>query len=146
MRKLHVPLLILAITVSLVSGSPAFATDGRTAVGKCIDTSGCRYHCDANGACTIQINGHTIWCSTPDSQCVTVSKRNPIKGTGIAAPIKPGKPVQAAPPKGGTRRGHPVKTAPITSGKPVQASPGTGTTPTDPTHPILERGGPSGKH
>jgi hypothetical protein len=138
-RKRYIPFLFSALALPLANGTPAFATDGRTAVGKCIDTPGCSYHCEPNGACTISpqgTKGPIIYCGSADDQCVVVDKKGGgIKGTGIAAPpIKPGKPVEAPPPQGS----KPVNAAPIVNGKPVQAAPGAG--PTEENHPILERG------
>jgi hypothetical protein len=150
-RKRYISVLILFLISPLINSTPAFATDTRTAVNACINTEGCNYDCEAteHGVdCLIYApNGAIIHCDY--GQCGVVYRPNisgaPVKKPVNVTPIITGKPVQAAPPKGGkppTKGGHPINAAPI-KGKPVQAS------PTDPSHPvILERApkGGGGKH
>jgi hypothetical protein len=152
MIKLHVPLLILAIAVPLVSGSPSWAAKnngGGSGANRCPSgssnlagynacTNWCHDHNateNSRGACDVQC--YSYWCGKK-----TPSTTNPVKGTNTP-PIINGKPVEAPlPNKGGT----PGNAAPIIKGKPIQASPGTGASPTGPTHPILEERGGSTKH
>ena len=129
MRKLQISVLILAIAIPVVTGTPSWAVinngGGPTAKAGCgkgyaACTDWCNAHNKTNNSfskCIAQC-GRYYGCTG-----VSPSKTGkPVKGTG-AAPIINGKPVQAPPPPKGSNS---TNAAPITNGKPVQASPGGG--------------------
>jgi hypothetical protein len=121
--------LSAAVLLVLANGVPAHATDGRTAVGACIDNpTGCTYECEASGDCLLTVGGKIIHCPTPTGECVVVgtAKVGP-KGPIIAAPIVKG-PIQAKLPEPGRpveigqQPGKPV--GPVASGiKKLETSP-----------------------
>src|SRR5665213_3734192 len=136
MRKLHIPLLILAITMPMVSGNSSWAANKNNTS---TDSNGCHQPGSVNclGYCLVNnntdkkleacaANCRAYWCNP---NIPNPSTANMPKGMGIVK----GKPIQAPPPKGGTPPKKGGNAAPIIKGKPVQASPsGTST-----DHPIL---------
>jgi hypothetical protein len=138
MRKLHIPLLMLAFAIgAFVSGR---AANAMTDITKQSATTVCSHH----GGMTPGTNGATgsgcYWCG--HKVCTYIGCD--IKG-GCSTNIWPAK----VPPKGV----RPVFGAPIINGKPVQALPSTGSNPTNaapinsvkPDQPLPRGGGGGGK-
>jgi hypothetical protein len=92
--KLSNLVLIVTATLSLAAAftAPALATDGRTAVGLCIDRGpACKWQVDAAGGIDIMVDGHWISCPGATAQCVLVYKtagKPKLVKTDAAALIK----------------------------------------------------------
>ena len=77
----------IAITVSVIAASPAFAINGRQAVGLCIDQEGCTFGVGKNGK-NIDIltaDGTYIHCPDAKSQCTIPRKANKPRAAAGAA-------------------------------------------------------------
>jgi len=69
--------LIATATLTLAAAftAPALATDGRTAVGLCIDRGpACHWQVDAAGGIDIMVDGHWISCPSATGECTLVYK------------------------------------------------------------------------
>ncbi len=81
--------LKLAIVAALALGAtaiatPGFATDGRTAVGKCIDTSGCTWTVFDDGSITIVTGGGSvIECPSATAECKVLTIKAPKTASGV---------------------------------------------------------------
>ncbi len=128
MRKLHIPLLILAITVPMVSGNSSWAANKNNTS---TDSNGCHQPGSVNcvewcenhnktdksvGIC--QTNCANYWCNPNNPNPSTAGSPDKGKGT-TAIPVNTGKPVEAPPPKGS----NPTNAEPINSVKPDQPLP-----------------------
>jgi hypothetical protein len=140
MRKLHIPLLMLAFAIgAFVSGRAANAMHT-------IPLENAKTVCSHHGGMTPGTGGATgsgcFWCGTKVCQWIGCDIQGRCSQQAIPAKV---------PPKGV----RPVFGAPIVNGKPIQALPSTGSNPTNPTNaaPInsvkpdqpLPRGGGGGK-
>ena len=81
-----------ALTTALVAtafafATPAFATDGRTAVGMCINQTGCTYAVSKNGKNIdiIAADGTYIHCADAKSECTSPRIVQPPKSFGVTA-------------------------------------------------------------
>lgn len=74
MKRLSITLAAAALATTLLSGSPAWATDGSTAVDMCKRLAQCVYDVGPRGDILIlPASGHIISCASPTAECeVTV--------------------------------------------------------------------------
>lgn len=79
-RFLFAPLIVAAIiaVIALTSTTPAFAINGRDAVGVCIDSTAsgarCVWNVDNNGAIDICNKGGCVHCDSAESECTVAAK------------------------------------------------------------------------
>ncbi len=75
--------------IALAATKPAFAIDGRTAVGMCIDStadgSRCAWSVNDKGEIDICNKSGCVYCASADSECVVAAKRQPHPITTLPA-------------------------------------------------------------
>jgi hypothetical protein len=88
--------IMIVGAITLVLSSKAFATDGRTAVGLCIDSTAsgarCSWSVNDKGEINICNQNGCVYCPSATGQCVTARIRHrPIRtlpvGTKVNTPI-----------------------------------------------------------
>ncbi len=75
--------------IALAAPTPAFAINGRTAVGMCIDStadgSRCAWAVSKTGGIDICNKSGCVHCDSADSECVVAAKRQPHPITSLPA-------------------------------------------------------------
>jgi len=77
------------VVMILVLSAPTFATDGRTAVGMCIDStaagSRCEWSVNDSGEIDICNKNGCIYCASATSDCTVADASRPRPTTGLPA-------------------------------------------------------------
>lgn len=71
----------IVATIALTSPTPTFATNGRDAVGQCIDSTAggarCEWSVNDKGEIDICNKSGCVYCASAESECVTADKTRP---------------------------------------------------------------------
>ncbi len=66
--------LTAALAAAAAFTGPAFAIDGRHAVGLCIDNPKCHFTVDKAGGIDIMVDGHWVSCPGATKECTAVDR------------------------------------------------------------------------
>jgi hypothetical protein len=76
-------------SIAFLAPTPAFAIDGRTAVGMCIDSTAdgtrCAWNVNDKGQINICNKSGCVYCESATSECVVAAKTHPRPTKGLPA-------------------------------------------------------------